>query len=80
MASDFFTQEWTKEGLDRVELAEYDFYLSWPNETNPNFIRLLDKNGILRIGNIFVHKKTKRFKLSTISIILYSILNRRRKI
>ena len=57
MASDFFTQEWTKEGLDRVELAEYDFYLSWPNETNPNFIRLLDKNGILRIGNIFVHKK-----------------------
>ena len=41
----YFSQEWEKEGLDQVELAEYDFYLSWPNSTNPNYIRLLDENG-----------------------------------
>ena len=34
-----------KQGLDKVDLAEYDFYLTWPNSTNPNFIRLLDENG-----------------------------------
>ena len=46
-----FTQEWTDEGLDRVELAEYDFYLSWPNASNPNLIRLLDENGKPCISN-----------------------------
>jgi hypothetical protein len=25
-------QSWLDMGLDRVELAEYDFYLSWPNQ------------------------------------------------
>ena len=38
-------QEWEKEGLDKVDLAEYDFYLTWPNSTNPNYIRLMDENG-----------------------------------
>ena len=38
-------QEWEKEGLDKVDLAEYDFYLTWPNSTNPNYIRLFDENG-----------------------------------
>ncbi len=27
-------QSWTEMGLDRVELAEYDFYLSWPNQVS----------------------------------------------
>lgn len=44
-------KEWTDEGLDRVELAEYDFYLSWPNASNPNLIRLLDENGKPCISN-----------------------------
>ena len=29
---DYIQKAWTDMGLDRVELAEYDFYLSWPNQ------------------------------------------------
>ena len=47
-------QEWEKEGLDQVELAEYDFYLSWPNSTNPNYIRLLDENGNHEAQNKYI--------------------------
>ena len=36
---------WEDDGLDHVDLAEYDFYLSWPNQTNPNKIYLLDDAG-----------------------------------
>ena len=28
---DYIYRAWTDMGLDNVELAEYDFYLSWPN-------------------------------------------------
>lgn len=36
---------WEQSGLDRVELAEYNFYLSWPNQTNPNKVFLMDERG-----------------------------------
>jgi len=36
-------EAWTQMGLENVHLAEYDFYLSWPNQTNPNKIYLLDE-------------------------------------
>lgn len=29
---DYIYNAWKDMGLDRVELAEYDFYLSWPNQ------------------------------------------------
>jgi hypothetical protein len=29
---EWIRQSWLDMGLDRVELAEYDFYLSWPNQ------------------------------------------------
>ena len=41
----WMVREWKDAGLDRVETAEYEFYLSWPNQTNPNKIRLLDGDG-----------------------------------
>ncbi len=44
----WMVEQWKAAGLDRVELAEYDFYLSWPNQTNPNKIRLLDDQGAVR--------------------------------
>ncbi len=36
-------EAWIQMGLENVHLAEYDFYLSWPNQTNPNKIYLLDE-------------------------------------
>ena len=29
---EYIRKTWTDMGLDRVELTEYDFYLSWPNQ------------------------------------------------
>ena len=29
--------------MENVHLAEYEFYLSWPNQTNPNKIYLIDE-------------------------------------
>ena len=31
---DYIKNAWIDMGLDRVELAEYDFYLSWPNHVS----------------------------------------------
>ena len=31
---EYIKNAWIDMGLDRVELAEYDFYLSWPNQVN----------------------------------------------
>ena len=31
---DYIRQTWVDNGLDRVEIAEYDLYLSWPNKVN----------------------------------------------
>ena len=30
----YIRQKWIDYGFDRVELAEYDFYLSWPNQVS----------------------------------------------
>ena len=35
-------EAWIQMGLENVHLAEYDFYLSWPNQTNPNKVYLID--------------------------------------
>ncbi|XP_053312527.1 putative N-acetylated-alpha-linked acidic dipeptidase isoform X1 [Spea bombifrons] len=37
--------QWKEYGLDKVELAHYDILLSYPNETNPNYISLVDEHG-----------------------------------
>ena len=46
--TNWIKDQWEDSGLDRVELAGYDVYLSWPNQTNPNKIFLLDQNGQTR--------------------------------
>ncbi len=30
--TEWMMQQWIDAGLDKVELATYDFYLSWPNQ------------------------------------------------
>ncbi|XP_062983240.1 putative N-acetylated-alpha-linked acidic dipeptidase isoform X1 [Elgaria multicarinata webbii] len=37
--------QWKEFGLDSVQLAPYDVLLSYPNETNPNYISIVDENG-----------------------------------
>nr|XP_060627107.1 putative N-acetylated-alpha-linked acidic dipeptidase [Anolis sagrei ordinatus] len=37
--------QWEAFGLDSVHLAPYDVLLSYPNETNPNYISILDEHG-----------------------------------
>ncbi|XP_074073183.1 glutamate carboxypeptidase 2-like isoform X2 [Macrotis lagotis] len=37
--------QWKEFGLDSVELAHYDVLLSYPNETNPNYISIIDEDG-----------------------------------
>ncbi|XP_075448665.1 glutamate carboxypeptidase 2-like isoform X3 [Ascaphus truei] len=37
--------QWKNYGLDKVELAHYDILLSYPNDTNPNYISIIDENG-----------------------------------
>ena len=34
---EYIQKTWTDIGLDRVELTEYDFYLSWPNQVLKEF-------------------------------------------
>ena len=50
-----YREAWIQMGMDNVHLAEYDFYLSWPNQTNPNKIYLIDdKNQVpLRFNGSF---------------------------
>ncbi|XP_026535733.1 glutamate carboxypeptidase 2-like [Notechis scutatus] len=36
---------WKAFGLDSVQLAPYDVLLSYPNETSPNYISLVDEHG-----------------------------------
>ncbi len=54
---DWIVDRWKTFGLDRVELAEYDVYLSWPNQTNPNKIRLLDGSGNIQFTS--AHKEAE---------------------
>ncbi|XP_069829001.1 putative N-acetylated-alpha-linked acidic dipeptidase [Dendropsophus ebraccatus] len=37
--------QWERYGLDNVELAHYDILLSYPNESNPNYISIIDEQG-----------------------------------
>ena len=37
--------QWKDFGLDSVELAHYDVLLSYPNESHPNYISIIDENG-----------------------------------
>ncbi|XP_075402552.1 glutamate carboxypeptidase 2 isoform X2 [Tenrec ecaudatus] len=37
--------QWKAFGLDSVELAQYDVLLSYPNETHPNYISIIDEDG-----------------------------------
>ncbi|KAK2847108.1 hypothetical protein Q5P01_010107 [Channa striata] len=38
-------REWQEFGLDSVEMVPYDVLLSYPNETQPNYISIVDENG-----------------------------------
>ncbi len=53
-------EQWKSAGLDNVETAEYDAYLSWPNQTNPNKIRLLDKRGRVRFTSKHKEEEVRR--------------------
>ncbi|XP_064157733.1 N-acetylated-alpha-linked acidic dipeptidase 2 [Anguilla rostrata] len=37
--------EWLQFGLDSVEIVPYDVLLSYPNQTSPNFISIIDDQG-----------------------------------
>uniref|UniRef100_A0A3Q2H7P5 glutamate carboxypeptidase II n=1 Tax=Equus caballus TaxID=9796 RepID=A0A3Q2H7P5_HORSE len=37
--------QWKEFGLDSVELAHYDVLLSYPNETHPNYVSIIDEEG-----------------------------------
>ncbi|XP_063286869.1 N-acetylated-alpha-linked acidic dipeptidase 2 isoform X1 [Pelobates fuscus] len=37
--------QWKNFGLDKAELVHYDVLLSYPNESNPNYISIIDENG-----------------------------------
>ncbi|KAJ8280424.1 hypothetical protein GJAV_G00054410 [Gymnothorax javanicus] len=37
--------EWVQFGLDSVEIVPYDVLLSYPNQTSPNFISIIDDRG-----------------------------------
>ncbi|XP_072467505.1 N-acetylated-alpha-linked acidic dipeptidase 2-like isoform X1 [Notamacropus eugenii] len=38
--------QWKKFGLDSAELVYYDVLLSYPNDTNPNYISVVDEHGV----------------------------------
>nr|XP_014343985.1 PREDICTED: putative N-acetylated-alpha-linked acidic dipeptidase isoform X2 [Latimeria chalumnae] len=44
LAKQILTQ-WKDFGLDSVDLVHYDVLLSYPNETNPNYISIIDEHG-----------------------------------
>ncbi|NXM86221.1 FOLH1 carboxypeptidase, partial [Oenanthe oenanthe] len=37
--------EWKKFGLDSVQLVHYDVLLSYPDDTKPNYISIIDEHG-----------------------------------
>ena len=54
LARDLRLVEWMVEegnsaGLDTVELATYDMYLSWPNQSDPNRIWLKESHVMYRV-------------------------------
>lgn len=46
--------QWKEFGLDSVELSHYDVLLSYPNETHPNYISIIDgdRNEVRKRENI----------------------------
>ena len=46
--TDWIKKSWEDMGLDLVQTNEYDFFLSWPNQTNPNKIYLKDSSGAVK--------------------------------
>ncbi|XP_075054815.1 N-acetylated-alpha-linked acidic dipeptidase 2-like [Mixophyes fleayi] len=38
--------QWKEFGLDKVELVHYDVLLSYPNDSNPNYISIIDERGV----------------------------------
>ncbi|XP_063807477.1 N-acetylated-alpha-linked acidic dipeptidase 2-like isoform X2 [Pseudophryne corroboree] len=38
--------QWKSFGLDKAELVHYDVLLSYPNETNPNYVSIIDEHGV----------------------------------
>ena len=43
--TEWIKDSWEDMGLDRVELQDYNYFLTWPNQTNPNKIYLRDSSG-----------------------------------
>ena len=41
----YINRVWTEQGLDHVTLTPYKVMLSYPNESDPNFVELLDATG-----------------------------------
>lgn len=37
--------EWKEFGLDSVQLVHYDVLLSYPDDTKPNYISIIDEHG-----------------------------------
>ena len=52
---------WDEQGLDQTELATYNFFLSWPNQTNPNKIYLIDGNGEIKFTSTHKEKEVKLY-------------------
>lgn len=42
--------QWKKFGLDSAQLVHYDVLLSFPNETKPSYVSILDEHGVEVIG------------------------------
>ena len=50
-------QNWEQSGLDEVKLADYDFYLSWPNHSNPNAVQLIDADNNIQFTSQYREKE-----------------------
>lgn len=48
--------QWKKFGLDSANLVHYDVLLSYPNETNTNYISIVDEHGteVIQIVGTFI--------------------------
>jgi len=58
--TDWIMSNWLEAGIDKVELATYDFYLSWPNQTNPNAVQLLDAEGKVRFTSRYKEDELRK--------------------
>ena len=44
----YLSKVWTDQGLDHVTITPYRVMLSYPNESDPNFVELLDATGKMK--------------------------------